>query len=141
MFDDAQDIQHNIQACKQIQNEELDAKENKREYEQEIVDWNLKHRIDNIMGPLEVSNACDHAKNYIPLVKRKGVVLDSEPSHDKQGVGHFVDGQEDEFVNQLFEEQINVPSLLLLDDVAYDVDFPIYDKYNDYRHIEDSLLQ
>jgi hypothetical protein len=141
MFDDAQDIQHNIQACKQIQNEELDAQKNKSEYEQEIVDWNLKHRIDNIMGPLEVSNACDRAKNYIPLVKRRGVVLASEPSHDKQGAGHFVDSQEDEFANQFVEEQINVPSLFLLDDVAYDVDLPIYDKYKDDRDIEDSLLQ
>ena len=34
MFNDAQDIQHNIQACKQIQNEELDAGEHDSEYEQ-----------------------------------------------------------------------------------------------------------
>jgi hypothetical protein len=83
MFDDAQDIQHNIRACKQIQNEELDAKENKSEYEQKMFDWSLEHIVDNIMGPLEVSNACDRAKNYIPLVKRRGDVLASKPSHDK----------------------------------------------------------
>jgi hypothetical protein len=114
MFNDAQDIQHIIQACKQIQKEDLDAQEHESEYEQEIVDWNLEHRIDNIMGPLEVSNACDCAKNYIPLVKRRGVVLASEPSHDKQGAGHFVDNQEDEFANPFVEEQINVPSTVLI---------------------------
>jgi hypothetical protein len=41
-FNDAEDIEHSIQACKHIQNEELDA------------------------------------KNYIPLVKRRGGVLSSE---------------------------------------------------------------
>jgi hypothetical protein len=90
MFNDAQDIQHNIQACKQIQNEELDAQEHESEYEQKIVDWNLEHRIDNIMGPLEVSNAYDCAKNYIPLVKRRRCCLASDPSHDKQGADYFV---------------------------------------------------
>jgi hypothetical protein len=71
MFDDAQDIQHNIQACKQIQNEELDAKEHESEYEQEIVDWNLKHRIDNIMGPLEVSMLMIVLKIIFHLSKEK----------------------------------------------------------------------
>jgi hypothetical protein len=42
MFDDDQEIQHNIQACKQIQNEELDAKEHDNEYEQKTVDLNLE---------------------------------------------------------------------------------------------------
>ena len=141
MFNDAQNIQHNIQACKQIKKEGLDAQEHESEYEQKIVDWSLNHRIDNIMGPLEVSDAYDRAKNYFPLVKRKGVVLSSESSPDKQGADHFVDKQEDEFVNQFAEEQINVPSLFLLDDISYDVDFPIYDKYKDDRDIEDSLLR
>jgi hypothetical protein len=61
----------------------LDAQEHESEYEQKIVDWNLEHRIDNIMGALEVSNAYDCAKKYTPLVKGKCVVLTSEPSHDK----------------------------------------------------------
>jgi hypothetical protein len=33
MFNDAQDIHHNIQACKQIQNEDLDAQKHESEYE------------------------------------------------------------------------------------------------------------
>jgi hypothetical protein len=135
MFNDAQDIQHNIQACKQIQNEGLNAQEHESEYEQKIVDWNLEHRIDNIIGPLEVSNANDFAKNYIPLVERGGVDLASDPSHDKQGADcfmySFVDSQEDEFANQFVEEQVDVPSLFLLDDIAYVVDLPIYDEYDD----------
>jgi hypothetical protein len=96
------------------------------------------------MDPLEVSNAYDCAKNYIPLVKRRGVVLASEPFHDKQGddyfIYSFVDSQEDEFENQFVEEQINGPSLFLLDNVAYDVDFPVYDKYEDDHDIEDFLF-
>ena len=36
MFNDSQDIQHNIQAYEQTRDE--DAKENKREYEQKMVD-------------------------------------------------------------------------------------------------------
>jgi hypothetical protein len=78
----------------------LDAQEHESEYEQKIVDWNLEHKIDNIMGPLEVSNAYDCAKNSIPLVERRGFVLASDPSHDKQGTDYFfVDNQEDEFAN------------------------------------------
>ena len=83
MFNDAQDIQHNIQACKQIQKEGLDAQEHESEYEQKIVDWNLEHRIDDIIGPLEVSNGNDFEKNYIPLVGRRYVDLVSDSSHNK----------------------------------------------------------
>jgi hypothetical protein len=85
MFNDAQEIQHNIQACKQIQNEELDAKEHESEYEQKTVDWNLEQRVNNIICPLEVLNANDFAKDYIPLIEREGANLASDPSHDKHG--------------------------------------------------------
>jgi hypothetical protein len=44
MFNDAQEIQHNIQACKQIRNKELDAKKHDSKYEQKIVDWNIEQR-------------------------------------------------------------------------------------------------
>jgi hypothetical protein len=96
------------------------------------------------MGPLEVSNAYDCPKNYIPLVKRRGVVLASDPSHDKKEADYFiysfVDNQEDEFANQFVEEHINVLSLFLLDDVAYDDDSPAYEKYEDDHDIEDFLF-
>ena len=143
MFNDAQDIQHNIQACKQIQNEGLNAQEHESEYQQKIVDCNLEHRIDNIIGPLEVSNANDFAKNYIPLVERGGVDLSSDPSHDKKGddcfMYSFVDSQEDEFANPFVEENVDVPSLFLLDDIAYDL--PVYDKYEDDYDVKDVLFQ
>jgi hypothetical protein len=104
MFSDAQEIQHNIQACKQTQNEGLNVQGNESEYEQKIVDWNLEHRIENIIGPLEVSNSNDFAKNYIPLVERGGV----DPSHDEQRADRFiysfVDSQEYECEKQLVEE-------------------------------------
>ena len=40
----------------------------------------------------------------------------------------FVDSQEDEFANQFVEEQVDVPSLFLLDDIAYVLDLHIYDE-------------
>jgi hypothetical protein len=43
----------------------------------------------------------------------------------------FVDSQEDEFANHLVEEQVDVPSFFLLDDIANVVDLPIYDEYDD----------
>ena len=70
MFNDAQEIQHNIQACKQIQNEELDAKEHDSEYEQKTVDLNLEQRVNIIICSLEVLNANDFAKYYIPLTEK-----------------------------------------------------------------------
>jgi hypothetical protein len=42
MFNDAQEIQHNIQACKHILNEELDAKQHDSEYEQKTVYLDLE---------------------------------------------------------------------------------------------------
>jgi hypothetical protein len=135
IFNDAQEIQHNIQACEQIQNEGLDAPGHESEYEQRTVDWNLEHKIDNIIGPLEVLNANDFAKDYIPLIEREGTYVASDPPHDKHGadcfIYSFVDSQEDEFANQLVEEQVDVPSFFLLDDIADVVDFPIYDEYDD----------
>ena len=48
----------------------------------------------------------------------------------------FVDSQENEFANQLVEEKVDVPSLFLLDDIAYVVDFPIYDEYDDGYEVD-----
>ena len=70
MFNDAREIQHNIQACKQIRNEELDAKEHDSEYEQKTVDLNLEKRVNNIIRPLEALNVDDFAKDYIPLIEK-----------------------------------------------------------------------
>ena len=43
----------------------------------------------------------------------------------------FVYSQENEFANQFVEEQVDVPSFFLLDDIVDVVDFPIYDEYDD----------
>jgi hypothetical protein len=53
----------------------------------------------------------------------------------------FVDSQEDEFTNQFVVKQVDVPSLLLLDDIAHVVDFAVYDKYEDDCDVEDVLFQ
>jgi hypothetical protein len=141
MFYDAQDIQHNIQACKQIQNEGPNAQERESEYEKKGIDWDLEHRIENTIGPLAVSNANDSAKIYIPPVERGGV----DPSHDKQKddcfMYLFIDSQEDEFTNQFVEEQVDVPSFFLLDDIAQKVDLPVYDKYEEDCDVEDFIFQ
>jgi hypothetical protein len=85
------------------------------------------------MGPLEFSNANDFAKNYIPLVEIGGF----DPFHDEQRVDcfmySFVDSQEYECEKKLVEEQVDVLSLFLLDDMAYVKDLPIYDEYDDYN--------
>jgi hypothetical protein len=103
MFNDSQEIQHNIQECEQTRDKGLDAKENESEYAQKIVDWNPEHRIDNIIGLLEFPNANDFAENYIPLVEIGGVDLVFNPSHDKKKADYFmysfIDIQEDEFAN------------------------------------------
>jgi hypothetical protein len=145
MFNDSQEIRHNIQACEQIRDEELYAKENDNEHEQKTVDLNLEQRTNNSICPLEIFNANDSAENYIPRVERGGVDLTSNPSHDKQRVDcfmySFVDSQEDEFTNQFVEKQVDVPSLFLFDDIAYVVDLPVYDKYEDDCDVEDVLFQ
>jgi hypothetical protein len=43
----------------------------------------------------------------------------------------FVDDQKNEFANQFVEEQVDVPSFFLLDDIAYVANFPINDEYDD----------
>jgi hypothetical protein len=103
MFSDAQDIQHNIQACNLIQNEKLNSQEHERKCEQEIIDWNFEHIIDDIIDSHEASNGNNFANNCIPLVERRDVDLASDLSHDKRGTYNFmylfVDSQEDEFAN------------------------------------------
>jgi hypothetical protein len=105
MFNDAQEIQQNIQACEQIWDEELDSKETNNEYERKTINLNLEQKIDKSTCPLECFNANDYAKNYIPLVERGGVDLASNLSHDKKRDDYFmysfVDTQEDEFRNRL----------------------------------------
>ena len=70
MFNNAQEVEENIQACKQIRNEELDAKEHDNEYEQKTIDLNLEQRVNNIICPLEALNFDDFAKDYTPLIEK-----------------------------------------------------------------------
>ena len=48
----------------------------------------------------------------------------------------FVDNQEHEFANQLVEEQVDVPSFSLLDDIVDVVDLHIYDEEDDDYDVE-----
>jgi hypothetical protein len=105
------------------------------EYEQRTFDWKSEHKIDDIIGPLEVLNVNDFAKDYVPLIEREGAYVVSDPPHDRHGADHFIysfeDIQEDEFANQFVEEQVDVPSFFLLENIAYVVELPIYDEYDD----------
>jgi hypothetical protein len=140
MFNNAQEVEENIQACKQIRNEELDAKEHDNEYEQRTVDLNLQKRVDNFICPLEALNDDDFEKDYIPLIEKEGANLASDPSHNKHRADcfmySFVDSQENEFANRLVEEQVDVPRFFLLDDIADVVDLSLYDKYDDDYDVE-----
>ena len=70
MFNNAQEVEDNIQACKHIQNEDLDTKEHDNEYEQRTIDLNLEKRVNNIICPLEALNFDDFAKDYTPLIEK-----------------------------------------------------------------------
>jgi hypothetical protein len=78
------------------------------------------------------------------MLKEEAVDLASNPYHDKQRADcfmySFVDSQEDEFTNQFVVKQVDVPSLLLLDDIAHVVDFLVYDKYEDDCDVEDVIF-
>jgi hypothetical protein len=86
----SQEVEDNIQACKQIRNEELDVKEHDNEYEQIIVDLNLEKRVNNIICSLETLNVDYFAKDYIPLIEKEGSNLVFDPSHDKHGADCFM---------------------------------------------------
>ena len=135
MFNNDQEVEDNIQACKQIQDEDLGAKEHDNEYKQRTIDLNLEKRVNNIICPLEALNVDAFAKDYIPLIEKEGANLDYDPFHDKHEIDcfmySFVDSQENEFANQLVEEQVDVPRFFLLDDIVDVVDFPIYGEYDD----------
>jgi hypothetical protein len=135
MFNDAQEIQHNILTCEQIRSEELGVPGHENEYEQRTFDWNPEHKTDDIIGPLEPLNENDFTKDYIPLVERKGSYVVFDPPHDKHGVDCFmyssIDSQKDKCADQSVEEPVDVPSFFLLDNIADVVGFPIYDEYDD----------
>jgi hypothetical protein len=118
----------------------LDAKEHDNEYEQKAVDLNFEQRVNNIVCSLEVLNVDDFAEDYIPLVEKEGANLAFDSSHDKHGADcfmySFVDSQESEFADQPVEEQVDVPSFFLLDDIADVDDFPRYDEYNDDYEVD-----
>ena len=108
------------------------------EYKQEIVDWKLEHKIENIIGSIEFPNTSDLVKNHIPLFGRRGISSVSNPSQSKQEVDYFMysfmDRQEDECTIQFVKEQVDIPNLFLLDDL------PVYDQYEDDYDIKDVLF-
>ena len=61
----------------------MDIQEYESKYEQENIDWNLEHRVDNIIASLEVFNAHDFVKDHIPLVEKGGASLNPDPFQDK----------------------------------------------------------
>jgi hypothetical protein len=140
MFSDAQEIQHNILACRQIRSEGLGVAGHENGYELKTVDWNLEHKIDNIFGPLETLNANDFAEDDIPLIKGKNTYMVPDSPQDKHEADRFmysfVDSQENGFANQSVEEKIDTPSFFLLDDIADVAYFPVCDEYDDDYEVD-----
>jgi hypothetical protein len=105
------------------------------------MDCDTEHKIDKIIGPLEFHNAHALVEKCIPLAERGGVNLVSDPSQGKQEANYFmylfIDSQDDECKNQFVKEQVGIHSLLLLDDLSYVNDIPVYDKYEDNYDVED----
>jgi hypothetical protein len=91
-------------------------------YELRSFDQNLEHKIYDIIGPLEVPEENEFAKDYIALVEREGAYVVFDPPHDKNGVDCFMyssmESQRDECVDQSIEELIDVPRFFLLDNIA-----------------------
>jgi hypothetical protein len=79
MFNDARQVQHNIQACECSLREGLDIQGYGSEYEQENIEWNFEHRFDNIIASLEVFNAHNFAKDEIPLIEKGDASLTPDP--------------------------------------------------------------
>jgi hypothetical protein len=109
MFNNAQEVVDNLQACQRLKNQNLKSVANTK-------------NDDKLEEQATLSNFFD-------------TNLSSDPSHDKYGADLFmyssVDSQENEFANQFVEEQVDVPSFFLLDDIAYVVDLSLYYEYND----------
>jgi hypothetical protein len=104
------------------------------EYQQRTFEWNLDHKTDDIIGPLEVLNGNDFTKDYIPLVEREGAYVAFDSPHDKNGVDCFmysyVDSKKYECADQSIEESVNIPRIFWLDNIAYVVELPIYNEYD-----------
>ena len=108
MFNNAQEVEDNLQACQSLQNQNLKSVSNTKN---------------------------DGVAEEHEIVHKQEVDLHPDLCHHEQETDYFmysfVECQEDEFANQLVEEQVDVPSFSLLDDTANIVDFPIYDEYDD----------
>jgi hypothetical protein len=135
MFNDALEVQHNILTCEHIQSEKLGVPGHEDECEQRTFDWNLEHKIDDIISPFEVLNANDFVEDYIRLTEKEGTYVVFDPPHYEHRVVYFIysfkGSQEDELANRFVEEQVEVPSFFLLDNIADVTDLPTYDQYDD----------
>jgi hypothetical protein len=100
MFNNAQEVEDNLQACQSLQNQ-------------------------NLKSVANTEN--DGVAEEHEIVHKQEVDLHPDLCHHEQETDcfmySFVDSQENEFANQLVEEQVDVPRFFLLDDIADVVDF------------------
>jgi hypothetical protein len=142
MFNNAHEVEDNIQACKELQNQILDEK---LKAEKPKTVHNMK-KVDHVISFLEGCHEDVFEKNDDKLEEQANLPsffdtnLAFDPSHDKHGVDYFmysfIDSLENEFANQLVEDQVDVPRFFLLDDIADIVDFHIYDEYDDDHGVD-----
>jgi len=139
MFDDAQEVEDNIQACvkfeEQSHREQLDPEERDSKHEKDVANLKPEQRVENMMHFLEVFDVDDFLKNHIPLDKQECVDSTLDLSYDTQEVDHFMyaplDHHESKSANHFTQEQIDFPSIFLFDDIPESLGEPRYDEYND----------
>jgi len=112
------------------------------EHEKKVVDLKFEQTIGNMMHFLEIFNAHDFAQNEIPLVKQENFVSVLDLTYEKQEVECFMysplDCYERKFVNHFIQEQVDIPSIFLVDDTIDFLGEPTYDEYNDDYEIVSS---
>jgi hypothetical protein len=139
MFNDAQEVEYNLQACEKLQNQILEevsnVEEQENEHDQQIVDLHIdpfhdKQETYCFMNLLEECHENEHTQER--------VVLNFYPFHYEQRVDYAMnffeicsDGcHETKSADQLVEEQVVFP-IFLMDDIAGVHDFPKYHEYDD----------
>jgi hypothetical protein len=143
MFNNAQEVADNIQACKELQNQILDEKLKAEEPETVHNMQEADHVISFLEGCHEdvFAKNDDHLEEQATLLNCFDTDLNLDPCHHEQETDcfmyAFVDNHECEFADQLAEEQV-VASIFLFDDITKIFGEPRYDEYNDDYEVDSS---
>jgi hypothetical protein len=116
MFDDAQEVEDNLQACQRLQNQNLESVANTENdgvaEEHEIVH---KQEVDLHPDLFQHEQKNDCSMHFFEVFNDDIVAEDKD---------------------QPTEEKVDVPRFFLVDDIADVVDLPKYDEYNDNYEVD-----